>query len=251
MRNGFRLYDTHTHLGTARHSGRNHSVGDMLSSMDRHGVDRSLLIPFPVVEDFRAAHDEIAAAVKSHPDRFSGAACLYPFMPEREFRDELKRCAEGLGFRALKLQPQYQALNPLSPRNDFYFEAALEHKLALVVHTGAGAPFALPSLYIMPARKFPDLKFVLGHAGGGIYAAEAIVAACVCPNIYVELSSLMPHHIREVLGHVDSTRLMAGSDLPESVEAELGKILSLDAPEAVKRNILWSTARRVFDGVDE
>ena len=26
-----------------------------------------------------------------------------------EFRDEAKRCAEELGFRALKLQPQYQA----------------------------------------------------------------------------------------------------------------------------------------------
>jgi predicted TIM-barrel fold metal-dependent hydrolase len=217
--------------------------------MDRHGVDRSLLIPFPVVEDTRAAHDEIAAAVRAHPDRFTGAACLYPFVPESQFHDELKRCAEELGFRVLKLQPQFQPLNPLSPRNDFYFEAALRRKLALVVHTGAGAPFALPSLYIAPARKFPGLTIILGHAGGGIYAAEAIVAASVCPNIYIELSSLMPHHIREVLAHVDPTRLMAGSDLPESVDTELGKILTLDAPDTVKRDILWNTARRVLDGV--
>jgi hypothetical protein len=112
----------------------------------------------------------------------------------------------------------YQALNPLSPRSDFFFHAALEHRLPVIVHTGTGAPFALPSLYIMPARKFPDLPIILARAGGGIYAAEAIVAATVCPNIHIELSSLMPHQIGEVLNHVPPGRLMAGSDLPKSAE---------------------------------
>ncbi len=218
----------------------------MLASMDAHGVDRSLLIPFPVVEDYRAQHDLIAAAVRAHPDRFAGAACIDPFVPEAEFRDEVRRCAEELGLRALKLQPQYQALNPLSPRSDFLYEAALEHKLAVVVHTGAGAPFALPSLYIMPARRFPELPLILGHAGGGLYAAEAIVAASVCENIYVELSSLMPHHIEEVLAHVPANRLMMGSDLPVSLEAELVKILNLDIAADDKREILSGTAAKLL-----
>jgi hypothetical protein len=247
MRDGFRLYDTHTHIGVARHSGRTFSADDMLGKMDAFGVDRSMLIPFPVVEDYRAAHDEIARAVRAHPDRFAGAACIYPFLPEAEFRAEVRRCAEDLGFRALKLQPQYQALNPISSRSDFLFAAALEHRLPVIVHTGAGAPFALPSLYILPARKFPELPIALGHAGGGIYAAEAVVAATVCPNIYVELSSLMPHHIREVMAHVPASRLMIGSDVPESLEPEMTKILGLEVPAEAKRDILWNTARRVFD----
>jgi hypothetical protein len=216
--------------------------------MDAHGIDRSMVIPFPVVEDYRTAHDEIAAAVRANPDRFAGAACIYPFIPEQDFRDEVRRCAEELGFRALKLQPQYQALNPISSNSDFLFEAALQHRLPLICHTGAGAPFALPSLFIMPARKFPDLPIILGHAGGGIYAAEAIVAATVCPNIYVELSSLMPHHIREVLLHVPTSRLMAGSDVLESIGPEISKILTLDIPAEARRDILWNTPRRVFDG---
>ncbi len=246
MRDGFRLYDTHTHLGAARHSGREHSVDTMLRSMDAVGIDKSLLIPFPVVEDHVQTHNRIAEAVRAHPDRFSGAACIYPFLPEREFIDEVRRCAEQLGMVALKLQPMYQALNPLSERSDFFFAAALEHKLTVIVHTGAGAPFALPSLYIMPARKFPELPIVLGHAGGGIYAAEAIVAASVCPNIFIELSSLMPHHIRDVLHHVAADRLMAGSDLPESAETESSKILTLEIRDEAKRDILWNTAERLF-----
>ena len=246
MRDGFRIYDAHAHLGDARHSGRRHTADDLLRAMDHTGIDRALLIPFPVVEDYRAAHDGIAASMRNHPDRFNGAACMDPFLPEKEFRDEIRRCAHDLGFRALKLQPQYQALNPVSGRSDFLFAAALEHKLVVVVHTGTGAPFALPSLYIMPARKFPDLPIVLGHAGGGLYVLESIVAAAVCPNIWIELSSLMPHHVNEVLAHVPPERLMIGSDLPESAEIEMGKILGLNIPAAARQQILWHTAQRLF-----
>jgi predicted TIM-barrel fold metal-dependent hydrolase len=246
MRDGFRIYDAHAHLGVARHSGRRQTAEEMLRAMDRSGIDRALLIPFPVVEDYRGAHDGIAAAMHAHPDRFSGAACIDPFIPEADFRAEVHRCAAYLGFRALKLQPQYQALNPVSGRGDFLFAAALEHKMTLVVHTGAGAPFALPSLYIMPARKFPDLPIVLGHAGGGLYVLEAIVAASVCPNIFVELSSLMPHHINEVLVQVPPGRLMIGSDLPESADTEIGKILGLELPVAARQQILWDTAQGLF-----
>ena len=217
--------------------------------MDAYGVDRSLLIPFPVVEDYRAAHDEIAAAVRAHPDRFAGAACIYPFIAESEFRDEVRRCREKLGFVALKLQPQYQALNPLSRRSDFLYEAAMEAGLVVIVHTGAGAPFALPSLYISPARRFPSLPIVLGHSGGGLYAGEAIVAAQVCPNIYLELSSLMPHHMVEVFAHVPASRLMIGSDVPESLETEMGKIFGFAMEDSARRDILWNTPRSLFDRV--
>jgi predicted TIM-barrel fold metal-dependent hydrolase len=247
MRDDFSIYDTHTHIGVARHSGRRFSAEQLLAAMDRFGVDRALVIPFPVVEDYRTAHDEIARAVRAHSDRLVGAACIYPFVPEAQFRSEVKRCAEELGFRALKLQPQYQALNPISNRSDFLFQTAFDYRLPVICHTGAGAPFALPSLFIMPARKFPDLPIVLAHAGGSVYVAEAIVAATVCPNIYVELSSLMPHHVAEVLLHIPSSRLLIGSDVPESLEAEMSKILGMDLAPEVKSDILWNTARRLFD----
>jgi hypothetical protein len=248
VKDGFQIYDTHAHLGQARHSGRVQSADDLLRAMDRAGVDRSLLIPFPVVENYKAEHDKIARAVRGHPDRFAGTACIHPFMAEKEFREEVRRAAEDLGFRALKLQPQYQALNPVSPRSEFLFAAALEHKLPVVVHTGSGVPFALPSLYIIPARKFPDLPIILGHAGGSVYVLEAIVAAAVCPNIYIEISSLMPHHVAEILTHVPASRLMAGSDLPESIETEMHKVLYLNISDSDKKAILWDTPRRVLDG---
>ena len=87
--------------------------------MDRHGVDRALAIPFPVVDDYRGEHDLIGRAVRTHPDRFIGAACLDPYLPRDEFRGEVRRCREEFGFRALKLQPQYHGLNPISSSQRF------------------------------------------------------------------------------------------------------------------------------------
>jgi len=246
MKNGFRLYDAHTHAGIAAHSGRRCAPADLLREMDRCGVDRALVIPFPVVDDMRAAHDLIGAAKRQHPDRFTGAACYTPAFSKESFRDEVRRCREVHDFRAVKLQPQYHGLNPFSPRSDFLFEAALEHKMAVVCHTGAGAPFALPSLLMVPARRFPELNIVVAHCGGGIYFQEAVVAATFCPNLFLELSSLLPHQVLEVLTSVPSSRIMAGSDLLENTESEMGKILTLPIADEDKRAILFSTAERVF-----
>ena len=214
--------------------------------MDRHGVDRSLAIPFPVVDDYRSQHDLIGKAVRAHPERLVGAACLFPLIDASVFRDEVRRCREHYGFTALKLQPQYHGLNPMSPASDFFFETALANRMAVVCHTGTGLPLSSPALLMVPARKFPDLTIVVAHAGGGMFVHEAIVAALFCPNILLELSTLMPHHVMEVLGQVASERLMIGSDLPESVETEIGKILSLEIPVADKRNILNDTGCRTF-----
>jgi predicted TIM-barrel fold metal-dependent hydrolase len=247
MRNGFRIFDTHTHIGTARHSGRRYSADELLRDMDSFGVDVSMVIPFPVVDDYRAAHDEIGRAVLAHPDRLAGCVCMYPYVREADFRAEVKRCREFYKFCAIKLQPQYQPLNPMSSMSDFWFETAVENGLAAICHTGTGVPYALPSMFMIPARKFGGLPIVLAHAGGGgVFAAEAVTAAVFCPNIYLELSSLMPHHILEVLAHVPAVRLMIGSDLPESLSTEMGKIIDLALPEHDRRAILFDTGARVF-----
>ncbi|MCX6593120.1 MAG: amidohydrolase family protein [Acidobacteria bacterium] len=246
MRGRFRIFDTHTHVGTALHSGRTYSADQLLRDMDRSGIDRSLVIPFPVVADPREAHDEIGRAVLAHPDRLSGVVCLNPFLPRADFLNEVRRAVEIYGFRAIKLQPQYQPLNPLWRTSDFFFETALEQRLPIICHTGSGIPYSLPALMMDPARRYPDLKIVLAHCGGGLLVGEAIVAADFCPNIYLELSSLMPNHVLEVLHRVPSSRLMIGSDLAENLEVEIGKIEGLAVSDEDKRQILWETGARLL-----
>ena len=247
MKVGFRIFDTHTHVGHGLHHGRRYSAEQLVAAMDQHDVDRSVVIPFPVVEDYRATHNEIARATKAQPERIVGTACIYPYIGADKYRDEVKRCVEELGFRALKLQPQFQPLDPLLPLGDFLYEAAREFNLPIIIHTGTGVPYALPSLYTIPAKRFPDVKIILAHCGGGgLFFAEAIVAAQTCPNIWLELSTLMPHHVLQVLQHISSERLMIGSDLPENLATEMFKIYSLEVADEIKQNILWNTACHLF-----
>ena len=77
-------------------------------------------------------------------------------------------------------------------------------------------------------------------------ALEAIVAASFCPNVYLELSSLQPHQVGTVLEHIEPARLMIGSDLPENLDTEIGKILGLNVSAEARAAILWETPRRVF-----
>ena len=60
--------------------------------------------------------------------------------------------------------------------------------LTVICHSGNGLRLSAPSLFIAPARRFPSLRLVLGHGGGSIFYAEAIVAAEVCPNIGLPIS---------------------------------------------------------------
>ena len=247
MLDGLKVFDTHTHIGRALHSGRSCDADDLLRSMDARLVDRSLVIPFPSIEDCPGTHDLIGRAVRGHPDRLTGCVYVYPLRNSEGFRSEVRRCVEEFGFRAIKYQPQFQWLNLLSADSDYFFEAAVEHRLPVLCHTGAGVPGALPALFMMPARKFPDLPIVLAHTGGGgLLAAEAVVAATFCPNIYLELSTLLPSHLQAVRAHIPPARLMIGSDLPENLEIELGKILQWEIPRSDKEEILWKTASRLF-----
>jgi hypothetical protein len=56
----------------------------------------------------------------------------------------------------------------------------------------------------------------------------------------------MPNHVLRVIAQVQPSRLMIGSDLPENLDVEVGKILDLEVAEAARRDILWVTANRVF-----
>ena len=58
----------------------------------------------------------------------------------------------------------------------------------------------------------------------------------------------MPHHLAELLQYVPAKRLMAGSDLPQSVAIEIGKVFSVTLSEADRRALLWETGAKLFGG---
>jgi uncharacterized protein len=120
------------------------------------------------------------------------------------------------------------------PVRDFLFRRAIEHvkrhDRVFHVHAGGGDP-DINLAHARPSDVFPllvehqDLPVVLIHAGYP-WIAEAAYIASVLPNVYLELSQLVPwgwgqidQALELVLGAVPGAKVFHGSD--ESSEPEM------------------------------
>ena len=240
------IIDTHTHLGVSAISSFATTESQLIEAMDRNSVTLSLVLPHPVMDNPYQAHDDIAAAVARHPGRLRGVASLSPIMPPDQYRREMERCIRDLGFVAIKFHPVCHQVPPTAKKSDIIFQTAHDLDVPVIVHTGIGAPNALPSLCILPARKYPDLPIILAHAGYGIYVEEALVAAIVCPNIYVEPSWCGPNHVRMLVQELGAERMLMGSDRPENLPVELAKYRAAGLTEGELANVFSGTAVKVF-----
>ena len=141
----------------------------------------------------------------------------------------------------------HHGVNPLTEDGDLVFATAHALGIRCMVHTGAGIPFSLPALCIPAANKYPDLKIVLAHAGGGIVSAEAQVAASICGNLYLETSWCLGEDIRWMINTIGPDRVMMGADLPSNVPVEFAKYRALDLEPEVYNKVMGETAVDVFN----
>lgn len=151
-----------------------------------------------------------------------------------------------LGFVAIKLHPEAYCCAANAPQARKVYEAARKLKVPVMIHTGNGVASALPSLAIPMAMEYPDVTFVLAHAGGGMFGSEALVAAQVCPNIYLETSWCPVYVVKSFVEKLGCHRLMLGTDNPDNVGVELAKHYALHLSEEDLALCLGETARRVF-----
>lgn len=239
------VFDAHAHLGESLVSGRVLTEDDLLSACEKHGVDAALIFPFPLTADYRQAHDRIAEFCARHPG-FVGGASLNPLVGEDAYVREMERCVRDLGFVAHKFHPLSYAMSPLYAKARIVFSVAYSLGVPVVVHTGRGIPFALPSLCIPRAMEFPDLPIVLAHAGWELFSAEAVVTAQVCRNIYLETSWCSAENIAAMIRQVGAERVMMGSDVPGNLPVELAKYDALNLSPAEREQCLSRTARALF-----
>jgi predicted TIM-barrel fold metal-dependent hydrolase len=240
------IIDAHSHLGYSQIFSAGVTEELLLGTMTENGIDRSIVMP-AAGSDPGPTHDAIAELAERHAGRIVGMASMTPLIGRDTYRREAERCIQELGFKAMKLHPQAHAVSPVLEVSDVVFETAAELGVPVMVHTGTGAPFALPSLLIRRARQFPELKIILAHAGFAIYSEEAIIAAEVCDNIYLEPTWCIAGDIRKMIRMLGPERVMFGGDLPSNVPVELTKYRTLDLTDDEREWCLHRTAAAVFD----
>jgi len=241
-----KIIDAHEHLGECRVFGLKATEEDLLRRMEESAIHAMIVQPFPGAEDPLRAHDRIANLCAKYPGRFFGLASLNPHGDRSEYRREVERCVRELKFVGVKLHTIGHAVLPLSEDGDMVFQTGQELGVAVMVHTGPGIPFALPSLCVPAARKYPNLKIVLAHAGFSVFSAEAQVAASVCTNIYLETSWCIGEDILWMIRTIGPQRVMMGADLTSNVPVEVAKIKALDLTPEVYAQVMGGTAIDTF-----
>jgi predicted TIM-barrel fold metal-dependent hydrolase len=247
MHTTMHIIDAHCHLGSSFTSGIEITEDGLLAVMAANDIAMAMVMP-QAQQGIEVAevHDRIAWFAERWPGVIYGMANVSPRLPEATYRREVERCVRDLGFRAIKLDPFVHALAINHPRAEIVFACAQEFGVPVIIHTGLGIPAALPSLVIPPAQRYVDLTIVLAHAGFAVFAAEAIVAAQVCPNIVLEPSWCASFQVADMVRTVGAARVMFGSDHPGNVASELAKLRALDLDDAQLAQVMSGTARRVF-----
>ena len=238
------IIDAHQHMGRSMYSGSETTAEGLLEGLDKYNISQALVMPQPNLEHPAALHDAIAETAAANPGRIFGMVNISPRL--KDFKLEVKRCIEDLGFKAIKLHPLGHNISIASKEARAVFELASEYGVPVLIHTGTGNPQSLPSLALRPARAFPDVPIILCHAGWSVYAEEAIVTAEAAPNIVLEPSWCGPYQIRAMINAIGAERVHFGSDHVNNIPAELAKFASIGLSGKELRLCLSENAKRIF-----
>lgn len=238
------VIDSHCHLGRSLLSGWTVTSDELLRAMDANGVDLALVMPHAVAEDPRAAHAEVGQLCRQNR-RFSGIASFSPVRSAVEYRDEIARCVD-MGFVAIKLNPLQHLTAPDTANAGKVFDTAEEFRIPVVIHTGLGGSWANPALVIPQALAHRSVPIILAHAGYALHTAEALVAAELCSNVYLEPSWCPVTEVSRFVERLGASRVLFGSDHPLNQSVELAKYRAVPLGDSERELILGGNAARLF-----
>jgi len=239
------IVDAHSHVGYSRIFTAGVTEEQLLDTMKANNIDATIVMP-AAGSDPIPTHDSIARLIDKHPGRIFGMVSMTPLVGEELYEREFRRCVTELGFVAVKIHPMAHAVAPNAPVCDIVFRLASEVKIPVMVHTGLGVPFALPSLLIPRARQYPDLTIIQAHAGFAVYTAEAMIVSQECPNVYLEPSWCTAGDIKRMVSTFGARRVMYGGALPSNVPVELVNYRTIGITEEELEMCLSGTAINVF-----
>lgn len=177
------VIDGHVLLGRSRDASL--SAEQLLATMDRLGIDRTLVSPaegFLPVRN-REGNRFAAAAASASGGRLLHYAVATPWLGD-DALEELRR-ARGDGAVALKLDPALQGFDLLDGQADPLLGFAVESGWPIYVRTGT-PPHGLPLQVAWLAARFPEASFLLGKSGATDFSHDGPATLAAAPNVYAD-----------------------------------------------------------------
>lgn len=200
-------------------------LSGLLSSMHDAGITYSVVLPVATKPTQFQHLNHFAAQVNEHPQLISFGG-IHPDTPD--ISDKLMQLKE-LGFKGIKLHPDYQKVHINDPRNLELIRQAVDLDLIVVIH--AGVDVGLPDEVHCPPAESLDLlnyiaqhathpeqaKIVLAHMGGWMQwdkVEELLVGKMVYFDLAYCFDSMPIDTMLSIINNHGADRILFASDSP-------------------------------------
>ena len=184
-------------------------------------------------------NDYMAEMFHRHPDRLMGFCSINPKFKQDSIR-EIERCAK-LGFHGIgELGPGGNGYDFNDPDFIEVCQCAMEHDLPINIHCGEPVGHQYPgkdmtSLAPIPelVMKYPKLKLILAHMGGGLpfYEMNPKLQG-IFDNVRYDMAAnpllYRIDSIRAVIHMIGQKRLFFGSDFPLTLYPRVSREMDMN-----------------------
>jgi uncharacterized protein len=236
------------------------STEDLLVSMSESGVDVSVLCGFPWSDPGLCRHhnDYMAESSRNHASDLTWLATVVPTDPTapEEAERSFELGAAGIG----ELNADGQGFDLADPDElASLVEVCLEYDRPIMFHTSEpvghaypGKGTATPSKLLTFLERFPDVRVVAAHWGGGLpfYEMMPEVAALTRNVVYDSAATTYLYRFpvfRTAIELVGPRRVLFASDYPVLGQERLRKrVMRLGIPHDTLSLIMSENARSVY-----
>lgn len=222
----------------------------LLSSMDRNGVDISVVLPIATKPTQTKSINEFAKNMRD--ERLVSFGSLHPEQDDWEY--VLENLAED-GFKGIKLHPEYQSFYVDSKRSIDILKKAEDLGLFVTLHAGFdnGMP---PPVHCQPDR----LKNVLDYVSGKYIIAAHLGAFKNWDEVETHLVGtpvnfdtayisefISPEQCKRIIKNHGADKILFGSDSPwQSPANEYRFLLNLGLSDAENDMIFYKNALKIL-----
>jgi uncharacterized protein len=202
-------FDAHTHIGQNDPDGRTATPEEIIGGLDQAGHQRALVFPMHEPDGYPPANDAVLAAAAASGGRLVPLARISPHHDDA--LNEARRCVAA-GARGFKLHPRSDAFGLPHPAVEAVVALAHEHGMPVLFHAGRGIPH-LGEAVVDLARRYPDAKLILAHAGISDLGWIARDAATL-PNLLFDTAWWMVADQLQLYATIPPGQILYASDMP-------------------------------------
>lgn len=224
---------------------------ELLKKMDEYGVDLSVVCPVATKPTQSQKNLEWGVTLKS--ERLD---CIAGLFPDAESWKKNVDDAVSMGYKGVKLHPEYQNFVVDEDAMLSLYEYAFSKDLFILFHAGydpiGKEPFkSNPKKFARLAEEFKGAKIVVAHLGGQSQWDD-VEKYLVGKDVYLDTAMGFDYYSQEqflrILKAHGSDKILFGSDSPWSnTGKELASIRSLPITDEEKENILYKNAKKLLN----